>query len=929
MRRKLRFHDLLIGLCLFLAPALSWGAVCTSNPSNDMGVWDAGGSWDNCAIAPVFTDTCIVSAGDTIYMDAAAGACGELVVNGTLIFDSGARSLTIGDGTDAGGLNDTLTVASGGELMMGAGHDLLFDVANNDTPDTTGEGKITNNGTLIAAGTITYKGGVVNDLAGPIDDWPNQQVQIFQPGLPQSAADGLAGKVLVATSGWFRWQWFDIVACSVNFTDNTVGHVCVDLNDRGAVDARGDAGRLTPDSWTPGDWGQTYSDSDDGEGGTTGVATLNANDLDITFATGFSDADTARRFLLGSRFICDGDSEVGQFCDVDGDATASLCETYAGTSCDAGAAFHIFRDNQPPNEAIINEEFGIGDEFVIIDPAEIGVVSGSRADTETPPDQDDTIFFDIQSGSFTELRAMEIHNCGAAFSGESVNCITVNEIDGSNGTEDFILEDYVEISQVAGLNVLVFLDDKDLSIRKFTIRDSSPSDADGLTDYGHGLNIGDTSAATRSQNLIFEDFRIVRLNDDGVVFSQNSDSVDNVCCSNCSIKDGLIGFITSQSGAGDQGIELDCQVTNLAIEFMLLTNVDSGGIIFDGGVMSAGEITTGYIRNSIIQNSTLGHGIGESTPLDKDDFQFNVINVIARNLMSSPSTGRINFGFNWYNSYLDGDNSFETCTSGCAANASARIQIWQPGGTVKGLIIVSPASLDEAIFIDAGYAGSALAPDTVDISDNIFVLNNASDTSESGGFVSLGGASDTQNMTFNHNVCVGFNHAFIGGGGSNRCVDTIGGSPAIHTITNNVSFDCDILGFKNGGTHTVSSDFNLAISLERDVCFSCTDGSDDLATGVLAARNIYIGDYSLGPTSTARTSLGSDGLPRGARVAGVNLAPLKKLLPNLEDLPFVNNIRDTDTDGDGIYNLFDNCVRAANPIQLDTDGDGIGDVCEF
>ena len=37
---------------------------------------------------------------------------------------------------------------------------------------------------------------------------------------------------------------------------------------------------------------------------------------------------------------------------------------------------------------------------------------------------------------------------------------------------------------------------------------------------------------------------------------------------------------------------------------------------------------------------------------------------------------------------------------------------------------------------------------------------------------------------------------------------------------------------------------------------------------------------------------------------------------------------DTDKDGDGIINEYDNCPSTPNSDQLDTDGDGKGDVCD-
>jgi hypothetical protein len=69
-----------------------------------------------------------------------------------------------------------------------------------------------------------------------------------------------------------------------------------------------------------------------------------------------------------------------------------------------------------------------------------------------------------------------------------------------------------------------------------------------------------------------------------------------------------------------------------------------------------------------------------------------------------------------------------------------------------------------------------------------------------------------------------------------------------------------------------------------------------------------------------------DGLPFYDSAGGLGRPPFPKPISNATGSTTV--IDNRDTDGDGVLDLYDNCIRNWNPNQWDADGDGIGDVCE-
>ena len=76
----------------------------------------------------------------------------------------------------------------------------------------------------------------------------------------------------------------------------------------------------------------------------------------------------------------------------------------------------------------------------------------------------------------------------------------------------------------------------------------------------------------------------------------------------------------------------------------------------------------------------------------------------------------------------------------------------------------------------------------------------------------------------------------------------------------------------------------------------------------------FLNDYEIEPNSYVR------------EVVAIDLAGNTSLAQEIQFS--IENVDDTDNDGDGIDNYLDNCILTPNPDQLDSDGDGIGDVCD-
>lgn len=875
----------ILGILLSLSSFSAWAATCTAAVN---GQWATAGTW-SCGAPPTTADDSVINLGIVVGMDASAGVTGTLTVNGSLVFRDGVRNLTVGDG--AGAKADTTTIGANGEIRLFAGNSFLT-----DTNGGTGVGLITNNGALVATGKLLRRDGIISSFTEPsTTNCPNRTITLTDRSYRQTALDEFNGKILVPTSGWFRWQWFDITTGGANRNE-----IVVNIDSRGAVDSRNKdsaAACLNPTVWRPGDWGEIRS---------VGNATVANGGTAVTLATAVAGPES----VIGGRFACNADintandTDFRRVCGFTDTTHFTLCTSYGTASCAAGAAYRLYDDNQPGIAASIQESFQAGDTYQIIDPAIISVPTANKADVT----QTAHFYITSSDGSLTSLTRTELAYCGSKIAGTALDCLTINQIDNSQANEGFYF-DTSEVHHYGGRYAIQEIDGANITMQNFAIRDASDG-GDASGDESHGIGVNDIANGVRSTNLTFQDFRIVRTNDDGFSLFTAGEA-DNVVCSNCSIRRGFIGFIPTNIGGSAQGLDANRAMTNFVMGDTLVTNTMNDSIRLD--TATAADTMSAAFRNNILQNSQISSFEVADTVDASDALAANWQVVWAGNLMRNCQGNGIVRGA-YYNNLID------------PANPSITANLVLPSAVYGNILVEPPNAVNNAGLIAHQPTGSnLLSPATITIQDNVMIGNR---THTGGNVVWVGGLMGTStvssNLIVNHNSVYGIVDQLSAAESMGFRTNVPSG--ITHTYTNNLIANAATSIQKSAGAGTLNSDFNFFWRSSN--CTSCDSDTNRVNQGTLGLLSPFDLDFNVQPGTTPNEALGSDGTVRGSRGAGPNFIALRQIYPFLAPFPFSNNSNTRDTDNDGIIDLFDNCKFEPNSSQLDSDSDGRGDACQ-
>lgn len=949
----------------------------TKTTTQPGGLWSVSGSW-SAAGEPVGTEDIVCQAGSSIVLDAAAkgaggsaGDCATGVANcGISLNVATGASLMLGRGTKMARFDCTGTTDScidvAGTLAIGPGQTLKIQSNQGGTgnPDRL---RVRSGGRLVVVGKLLHSGTITSVITGeatvtnptlafglPTQDFvfedANAHFPVDSAGVQiwknTAGAGGLDNPYIVRfTSGDRKGRWYNILASSTNPTTR----ITVEFQSRHnpARDATTLGAGILADTIKADGYGGVYS---------TGNATVASGSANVV-GTGVWVNEVAS----GSRFFCtnggDGPAQAQRIARVVDNTHLTLAAPYGTANCAAGSTYKIVDDNQPWPFADHSEHIRVGDTYEIIQPATVQgatITTGAEPNgsSNTPLSQ---IQCDIGSTCLFKYAILKWLGAGGSFTdagilvGEnptgSVNIqIQDSEITGwagsaavmfraTNGVElsgNFIHYTATVTPVGAGHGVIfdnafpnpVMESGVNIHDNRFDLTNddaiwarspmSSPIVRANIIKY-----IGETVGSETANCIsMYGNSGSANYNPTGSYYFQNGQIIDNICMNVGSTGSGGNYPTTAGASAG--------------INWKTQRSADGTGLIVELGIARNRVANIQNGSGIAIQDVAGGTGTGA------DFIASNQVTVAGNDVTYTDGEG-ISVVRNAYNNFvaywgLDRDDTGGIINCGlrdATANAKGNVVIpldelpatpaWATATPTR-----QAACWDTNDGAVAGFVGFAY-PGTAQITDNAFFGMSGSIRIGGPGFCGVNN-SGNQTWTISRNLISCDLARIVTGGGNVGVSQNISTPDVPPTITSNIISGCidgnlNVVGCSDSASLCYTESSNAFLNSANDytdniASFNCSKAGSDTdgqAPGIMPLSLIFDRRYD---TSFSQ----------GPRSLGNNPNPTWRV-PIRSPLAGTSAVNATDTDGDGVSDLFDNCPFAFNPSQLDTNGDGRGDAC--
>lgn len=622
-------------------------------------------------------------------------------------------------------------------------------------------------------------------------------------------------------------------------------------------------------------------------------------DADCTAATVDESASSPTGLPSHSIYLPCGDAR--RVTSVNSGTSITIDSAVAGSGCTTSSACRLIAEPGfvwPRVEHY--EAVRPGDLFVIDDPAVVTIPQANKGLRLTYTDagntaQDKNWVATVADNAILDFQHADIAYCGRADDAINDECFSVNRtVSNASGSTTFR---YVEFYMTSGRsNLYTFENEPSPTVEWVTVRDTLYSDNNSSGDqhiFVLGANDSDTGA-----DAVFTGLTCRRVGDDCIYDGPGV------------IGDDDWGDITIQKGAGiwipnstPQASSEYAQINdnagvtgNVTISEVLVVDVE-------GGISTALDSAGTLVRDVVVMNTQTGIGSSQEAT-NAHTFSGRPAAIVNSACIRCGHSGvPISFAGKIHSSYFDGilrlnapDMVNIASVYGTVIDltqATTAREQYDPGTTTSGKFDSGGPVLKDVVFLTgtAGIQGIGQRSGITVNNSHITWINDTADHS------AAAAGEYTRTLVGGGGTIAVLDSLFYGVG---RVVDSANGLPGTYTVNN-------LLAMVDAGVCTPAGNCT-------GCCGATITQSGDL--GVRSARNPYV---TAG--SAARSVTTSDGSAYpGARCAGpTSWEKLERMSPAVAAVAKRAGVADpalcADVDGDGVWDLHDNCTAYYNPLQ--------------